>query len=154
MDDPLRHHKAHDHLGPAFGGDTFGRVGEKLARSLGTSKYIVSQTIAVVVWIIFNAVGFIHHWDPYPFILLNLAFSTQAAYASPFILLAQTRQADRDKANTLADAVHREEVAKQHATMIAQNTTLTEEVKVLIEANTSLTEEIASMIRQPKDNKI
>ena len=82
----------------AFGEDAFGRRAEAAARFFGTPQYILGQTIAVVVWIALNAVAIVHHWDPYPFILLNLAFSTQAAYAAPLILLAQNRQDDRDRA--------------------------------------------------------
>jgi len=81
----------------AFGEDSFGRGAEAAARFFGTPQYIFGQTIAVVVWIALNSVALGLNWDPYPFILLNLAFSTQAAYAAPLILLAQTRQADRDK---------------------------------------------------------
>ena len=74
-----------------------------MARFLGTGRFIVGQTVLVVAWIILNTLGLIHHWDPYPFILLNLAFSTQAAYAAPLILLAQNRQDDRDRANIERD---------------------------------------------------
>jgi uncharacterized membrane protein len=74
-----------------------------MARFLGTGRFIVGQTVFVVGWIIVNTIGIIHHWDPYPFILLNLAFSTQAAYAAPLILLAQNRQDDRDRANIERD---------------------------------------------------
>ena len=81
----------------AFGEDTFGRKAEAAARFFGTPKYILGQTLIVIAWIAVNAVAISFRWDPYPFILLNLAFSTQAAYAAPLILLAQTRQADRDK---------------------------------------------------------
>jgi uncharacterized membrane protein len=87
---------APEHHG-AFGQDAFGRGAEKAARLFGTPQYLVGQTILVVAWIAVNSVALTYHWDPYPFILLNLAFSTQAAYAAPLILLAQTRQADRDK---------------------------------------------------------
>ena len=83
--------------GPSVDPDSFGRLAEQLARFLGTGRYLVGQTLIVILWIILNVVGIIRHWDPYPFILLNLGFSTQAAYAAPLILLAQNRQADRDK---------------------------------------------------------
>jgi uncharacterized membrane protein len=89
--------------GPVYDPDAFGRFAESLARFLGTGRYLVGQTLAVVVWIALNVVGIVHHWDPYPFILLNLGFSTQAAYAAPLILLAQNRQADRDKAEVERD---------------------------------------------------
>src|SRR6476661_3101762 len=95
--DPLRYHRPHAELHSAFGGDAFGRRAEALARFFGTPRYIFGQTIVVIVWIAINAIAVTLRWDPYPFILLNLAFSTQAAYAAPLILLAQTRQADRDK---------------------------------------------------------
>jgi uncharacterized membrane protein len=83
--------------------DTFARLAERLARFLGTGRYLAAQTILVVLWIGLNAVAWSLRWDKYPFILLNLAFSTQAAYAAPLILLAQNRQADRDRAETERD---------------------------------------------------
>ena len=86
-----------------FDGDRVGEVAENVARFLGTGKYLAFQTIIVVVWIALNIGGMWWNWDPYPFILLNLAFSTQAAYAAPLILLAQNRQEDRDKVTLSAD---------------------------------------------------
>jgi uncharacterized membrane protein len=86
-------------MGARYDADAFGRFAEGMARFLGTGRFIVGQTVLVVAWIILNTIGAINHWDPYPFILLNLAFSTQAAYAAPLILLAQNRQDDRDRAN-------------------------------------------------------
>jgi uncharacterized membrane protein len=83
--------------------DAFGRISEAFARFLGTGTFLVGQTVLVVAWIGLNTFGLIHHWDPYPFILLNLAFSTQAAYAAPLILLAQNRQDDRDRASIERD---------------------------------------------------
>ena len=77
--------------------ETVGRVSESVARFLGTGRYLVWQTIVVIVWILLNLFAVKLRWDPYPFILLNLAFSTQAAYAAPLILLAQNRQENRDK---------------------------------------------------------
>ena len=90
-------------VGARYDADAFGQISESVARFLGTGRYLVGQTVFVVIWIILNAVGFIKHWDPYPFILLNLAFSTQAAYAAPLILLAQNRQDDRDRASIERD---------------------------------------------------
>ncbi len=89
--------------GPVYDPDAFARFAERLARFLGTGRYLAAQTVIVIVWIILNGFGIIQHWDPYPFILLNLAFSTQAAYAAPLILLAQNRQADRDRAEVERD---------------------------------------------------
>ena len=83
--------------GPVYDPDAFGRFAENLARFLGTGRYLVGQTLIVILWIILNVAAVSLRWDPYPFILLNLGFSTQAAYAAPLILLAQNRQADRDR---------------------------------------------------------
>jgi uncharacterized membrane protein len=77
--------------------EAFGRLSERLARFLGTGKFLFWQTLLVIIWISLNLVAVNLRWDPYPFILLNLAFSTQAAYAAPLILLAQNRQDDRDR---------------------------------------------------------
>jgi uncharacterized membrane protein len=90
-------------MGARYDADAFGRFAEGLARFLGTGRFLVAQTVLVFGWIVLNVVGLVHHWDPYPFILLNLAFSTQAAYAAPLILLAQNRQDDRDRANIERD---------------------------------------------------
>jgi uncharacterized membrane protein len=90
-------------MGARYDSDAFGRFAEGLARFLGTGRFLVAQTVLVFGWIVLNVVGLVHHWDPYPFILLNLAFSTQAAYAAPLILLAQNRQADRDKSEVERD---------------------------------------------------
>ena len=89
--------------GPQYDPDTFGRFAEKIARYLGTGRYLAIQTVVVIVWILVNAAAVALRFDPYPFILLNLMFSTQAAYAAPLILLAQNRQTDRDKAETERD---------------------------------------------------
>ncbi len=84
-------------FGVHYDPEAFGRFSEGIARLLGTARFLVAQTVLVVLWITVNVVALRLQWDPYPFILLNLAFSTQAAYAAPLILLAQNRQADRDR---------------------------------------------------------
>ncbi len=158
----LRHyrfHLPHRHLNSAFGNDWFALKAEAFARFFGTPFFLVVQTAIVAVWIFLNAAG-ITHFDLYPFILLNLAFSTQAAYAAPLILLAQTRQADRDKVNLEADAQHREALAAaseererlaaaQTATLLElmrQNTDLTVTVKELSERIANLTSELHGQI--------
>ena len=83
--------------------EAFGRFSERLARFLGTGKFLFWQTLLVIVWITLNLFAVTLRWDPYPFILLNLAFSTQAAYAAPLILLAQNRQDDRDRVSLEED---------------------------------------------------
>ncbi len=115
----------------AFGEDAFGRGAESAARFFGSPFFILGQTLIVIAWIALNAVAVSLRWDPYPFILLNLAFSTQAAYAAPLILLAQTRQAERDKVQAESDAKHREQLAQRHAELLEANTELTEQVERL-----------------------
>ena len=84
-------------LTPRMDPDAFARFSERIARFLGTGRFLAAQTVLVMVWITINLTAVSLRWDPYPFILLNLAFSTQAAYAAPLILLAQNRQDDRDR---------------------------------------------------------
>lgn len=86
-----------------FDPEAIGRYSESIARFLGTGRYLAWQTILVVVWIAVNLLAVRWQWDPYPFILLNLAFSTQAAYAAPLILLAQNRQENRDRVSLEED---------------------------------------------------
>ncbi|HEV8298185.1 MAG TPA: DUF1003 domain-containing protein [Acidimicrobiales bacterium] len=90
-------------LGVHYDPEAFGRFSETIARTLGTARFLVMQTVLVVVWISINVAWIALRWDKYPFILLNLAFSTQAAYAAPLILLAQNRQADRERAQAERD---------------------------------------------------
>ena len=123
----------------AFGEDTFGRRAEAAARFFGTPQYILGQSIVVVIWIALNAVAVSLRWDPYPFILLNLAFSTQAAYAAPLILLAQTRQAERDKEALQHLEAHREEVMDHMEGRAAALKRETDALRKLLEANTTLT---------------
>jgi uncharacterized membrane protein len=138
-----------------FGGDPFGRGAERAARFFGTPRYIIGQTIIVIVWIALNSVAIVAHWDPYPFILLNLAFSTQAAYAAPLILLAQTRQAARDKALGEKLEVHREDVERLATERAAKLKAETDKLEALLEANTELTrqdkdltEQVAALTRE------
>ena len=121
------------HLQGAFGHDRFGRLAERFARSFGTPRFIIGQTVAVAVWIALNVAALGLSWDPYPFILLNLAFSTQAAYAAPLILLAQTRQADRDKAHSDAADEQHNHAAEMQQRLLAENTRLLREVERLTE---------------------
>jgi uncharacterized membrane protein len=135
----FRFHHPHRHLSPVFGNDWFSLKAESFARFFGTPVFLVSQTVIVAIWIGLNVFGFTK-FDVYPFILLNLAFSLQAAYAAPLILLAQTRQADRDKAHADADAQHREAIAmasEQRETLAAQQAC---QMMELLQQNTQLTE--------------
>jgi uncharacterized membrane protein len=158
-DHHFRFHLPHRNLNAVFGNDWFALKAEAFARFFGTPVFLVGQTIIVAVWIILNVLG-VAHFDVYPFILLNLAFSLQAAYAAPLILLAQTRQADRDKAHADADAQHREALAaaaqeRAQATvqqtarlleLMDQNTQLTQLTKELSERIKALTTELHSQL--------
>ena len=158
--DPMRFHLPHGHLNSPFGGDWFGLKAEGFARFFGTPTFLIGQTLVVALWIVANVAGWTA-FDIYPFILLNLAFSLQAAYAAPLILLAQTRQADRDKVNNIAEAQHREELhqlaqgrqgqMEQQAAllvdMLRSNTSLTEQVSELLTKNTELTETVGALVR-------
>jgi uncharacterized membrane protein len=126
----------------AFGSDTFGRGAEKFARLFGTPGFLIGQTVLVGAWIVLNVVAISLRWDPYPFILLNLAFSLQAAYAAPLILLAQTRQADRDKILNDSDIQHREALAKASAERQKIALQATDQLRELLEVNTKLTEQV------------
>jgi uncharacterized membrane protein len=147
---------ASDHHRP-FGGDAFGVQAERFARFFGTPKFILGQTALVLLWIVLNALAITQTiaWDKYPFIALNLAFSLQAAYAAPLILLAQTRQADRDKLRDIAFQAHREAEAKrvdayeaQQAQVLVDDKALAEQHTRMLEQNTALTRQVAELTRE------
>ena len=147
------------HATSVFGDDWFGRKAEGFARFFGTPTFLIAQTAIVAIWILVNVMGWTK-FDLYPFILLNLMFSLQAAYAAPLILLAQTRQADRDKLDSAADARHREELAQnseqrqafaaqqtaQLVELMKQNTELTELTRYLSERIEKMTAELHSKV--------
>ncbi len=113
------------------------RVADQAAAGIGSWKFLIIQTIAVVTWVVLNVIGFINHWDPYPFILLNLLFSVQAAYTGPVLLLAGNRQAQKDRL-TLEHAAEEAEKADQ------QNV----EILKAIQKNTELTEKNTELTLQ------
>jgi uncharacterized membrane protein len=146
----FRFHHLHTHLAAPFGADAFGKRAEAFARFFGTPAFLIAQTIVVGAWIALNVAG-VTSFDLYPFILLNLAFSTQAAYAAPLILLAQTRQADRDKAHADADALHREALAQASEERQRLAADQTARVLELLEQNTrltTLTQELSAKIER------
>jgi uncharacterized membrane protein len=124
-----------------FGEDKFGEAAERAARFFGTPKYILGQSLLVVAWIIVNSIAFAFRWDPYPFILLNLAFSTQAAYAAPLILLAQTRQADRDKVQMQLDEQRHDRQLANQAAHVEAIKAETSSLRALLQSNTDLTKQ-------------
>jgi uncharacterized membrane protein len=151
MTDTQQRHALHH----PFGSDRFGVLAERFARFFGTPKFIVGQSVLVVLWIALNAAAVGFRWDPYPFILLNLAFSTQAAYAAPLILLAQTRQSDRDKALAEVFEAHREQEALRQAAYedkqaegLAQDKALGQQHTLLLAQNTQLTEQVVQLTRE------
>ena len=143
----IRFHLPHLHLSSVFGDDWFSLKAEAFARFFGTPFFLVAQTAVVALWICLNVAG-VFHFDLYPFILLNLAFSLQAAYAAPLILLAQTRQADRDKAHADADALHREALAEASAQRQALAVEETSKLLVLMDQNTQLTELVKQLAQR------
>jgi uncharacterized membrane protein len=139
----------------AFGNDRFGMLAERFARFFGTPGFIIGQTILVVLWITANAAAFSFQWDPYPFILLNLAFSTQAAYAAPLILLAATRQADRDKIRDaalqehhVAEVQRQEDFEARQSELLRRERTMAEQRLEMLAQNTALTEQIARLTNE------
>jgi uncharacterized membrane protein len=139
----------------AFGQDAFGRGAEKAARFFGTPQYILGQSIFVAGWIVLNSIAVVHHWDPEPFILLNLGFSTQAAYAAPLILLAQTRQADRDKIAAEMTEKRHDQTENNAIQRVAALKTETDKLQQLLDSNTTLTrqdkeltEQVAALTRE------
>jgi uncharacterized membrane protein len=144
---PFRFHAPHLHLAPVFGNDWFGIKAEAFARFFGTPMFLVAQTLLVAVWIVLNVAG-VTQFDLYPFILLNLAFSTQAAYAAPLILLAQTRQADRDKAQSEADIQHREALAAASAEQQSFALQQSAQMLALLEQNLVLTQRVEELSRR------
>lgn len=144
MQQEHRPHLNLSQLHGAFGTDAFGRRAEAFARFFGTPRFLIAQTVVVGVWIVVNVVTGVR-WDPYPFILLNLAFSLQAAYAAPLILLAQTRQADRDKAQSEVDARHRDALAEAASRRQLELSRQVELLRELLEANGRLIEQIRQL---------
>jgi uncharacterized membrane protein len=138
-----------------FGQDAFGRWAERAARFFGTPQYILGQSIVVAIWIAINSIGIALKWDPYPFILLNLAFSTQAAYAAPLILLAQTRQTERDKLSEDRTERHHERLEHMATRREEAIRDSTQKLVELLESNTQLTrqdkeltEQVAALTRE------
>jgi uncharacterized membrane protein len=134
-----------------FGPDTFGRWAERAARFFGTPQYILGQSIVVVIWIALNSIGIALKWDPYPFILLNLAFSTQAAYAAPLILLAQTRQTERDKISEDRAEKHHERLERMATKREEAIRAGTDELVRLLSSNTELTQQDKELTQQVHD---
>ena len=141
----LRRRKvATDHLHPVnqvhIDEATFGeRMADKVATVIGSWPFLIIQTILILIWVILNVIGFVNHWDPYPFILLNLCFSLQAAYTGPILLVAGNRQSQLDRLR-LEHTAAVEEAAEK----------MTIEILKEIETNTTATVSILEQIRRQK----
>jgi uncharacterized membrane protein len=146
--DPMRHLHGQEHLRGAFGNDEFGRAAERGARFFGTPKYIVGQSLIVVAWLILNAIGWSLRWDPYPFILLNLAFSTQAAYAAPLILLAGNRASLRDRMTLEHAAAEADIEDDQNRQLLKGNVEILKRVESLEQRILELETKILSAIQE------
>jgi len=142
------HRIAHEVHAGAFGSGDFGKFGETIARFFGTPQYLIGQTLVVVVWIVFNGYELLVHFDPYPFILLNLAFSTQAAYAAPLILMSSNRQASKDEAR---DDLEAKEVEDLHS-MTAQIQQITLTQKDLMSDVHAIAKHLGIELTTPKPN--
>jgi uncharacterized membrane protein len=150
----------HARLASPFGEDWYGRYAEDFTRLIGKPVFLVGQTVVVLIWLAFNLVAAGLRWDPYPFILLNLVFSLEAAYAAPLILLAQTRQADRDKEALVEDARHRDALAQeslerqelaaaqaeQLRTLLESNAVQTDQLRTLLESNAAQTDQLRALL--------
>ena len=109
------------------------RLSDSVANGMGSWKFIIWQTVIVLIWMALNIVAFVQHWDPYPFILLNLIFSTQAAYAAPIIMMAQNRQSQRDRIQADNDYLTNVEAKKEiEALQTHLNKIETEKLDIII----------------------
>ncbi len=145
-------------LNVSYEAGAFGRFSEGIARNLGTARFLVVQTFLVIIWIAVNVLSIALRWDPYPFILLNLMFSVQAAYAAPLILLAQNRQEDRDRhalENDRAIATRTQENAEYLARELAavrlalSNTVTTNELRDSLDALSERMEQLLHAHAEP-----
>ncbi len=118
-------------------------ISDSVASNMGSWKFIIIQTIFVIVWMALNIIGYLHHWDPYPFILLNLIFSTQAAYAAPIIMMAQNRQSERDRHQARSD----------YETNLEAKLEIEDLQKHLARIETDKLDKILAMISEIKDTR-
>ena len=132
---------------------TFGeRIADKASAGIGSWRFLIIQTIAVAVWIVANVIGLINHWDPFPFILLNLLFSVQAAYTGPVLLLAGNRQAQKDRLTLEHAAFEADKADRQNVQIlkaIEKNTELTEKNS---EMTLTILRHVESLVQQHVDD--
>jgi len=128
--------------------DRFGRFAERVVRVFGMPWFLAGQTAVIVAWVVVNALRGLPHFDPYPFIFMNLVFSALAAYAAPFILLAESRQADRDRARAQAEERHHEELERRQQELLEQDNSQTRQIARLLQHDTAQTEHLAELLEQ------
>ena len=136
---PLRASESHDR---------FGRFAERVVRVFGMPWFVVGQTGVIVAWVAANSLAGVPHFDPYPFIFMNLVFSALAAYAAPFILLAETRQTNRDRVRARAEERHHEELEHRQQALLEQDNTQTQQISRLLEQDTAQTGHLAELLEQ------
>ena len=114
------------------------RAADAIAAAMGSWRFIIAQSVFVAVWMVANVVGVLRHWDAYPFILLNLLFSTQAAYAAPIIMMSQNRAAARDRLRDDTEAREVQQLVEMHSTLHTINT---RQMEILLELRAMREEE-------------
>ncbi len=148
MTDNVKAHVSRLAVAGIYGPDRFGRAAERFVRLFGKPRFLVGQTVVIAAWVIVNSTGFGPRFDPYPFIFLNLVFSALAAYAAPLILLAETRQADRDKIRAEIEARHRAEADARLSALVQHNVDQAELIARLAQDNRRQTAQIAELLEQ------
>jgi uncharacterized membrane protein len=129
---------------------TFGEMlADKIASGIGSWTFLIVQTCAVLLWLALNIVGFVNHWDPFPFILLNLLFSVQAAYTGPVLLLAGNRQAQKDRLTLEHAAYEADKADEQNVEILKAIQRNTEVTLTILKHVESLVTEHVEQGRQP-----
>lgn len=136
--------------GDALGGDRIGAAADGFVRAFSTPWFLATQTVLIGLWILVNVIGATLRFDPYPFILLNLLFSALAAYAAPLILVAQTRQAERDRVQSEIDASRHEQTAADQARLLRYDADQTEQITRLLAENREQTELIVGLLKETR----
>jgi len=128
--------------------DRFGRFAERLVRAFGMPWFLAAQTAVMVAWVATNSLAGLPHFDPYPFVFMNLVLSALAAYAAPFILLAETRQADRDRAQARAEERYHDELERRQQELLGQDNSQTQQIARLFEQDTAQTDHRGQLLER------
>jgi len=128
--------------------DRFARFAERLVRAFGMPWFLAAQTAVIVAWVATNSLAGLPHFDPYPFVFMNLVLSALAAYAAPFILLPETRQADRDRARARAEERHHDAWERRQQELLGQDNSQSQQIARLFEQDTAQTEHRGQLLEQ------